>query len=263
VTRKSLLPFGKTDISSRQLEQVIDVGEATAQVKKGNVKNAAEKVEYFIRSIPDLLKWLEKHGREYPWRMTNDPWKVYLAEIMLQRTKADAVKKIYSDVVKRFPHPESLHNATDEEIKESVYSLGFVNHRQRTLREVGDIFTNQFNGKVPESVDELKKPWRVGDYSARATQLFARGKQMALVDTNFARVIGRIFNYEMPRQPHKSKDVYELLEALTPDDPDIARSFNLAILDLGALICTSSNPDCESCPLSFACHYQSTEIENN
>jgi A/G-specific adenine glycosylase len=255
VTQRSSLPFGRTKISSEELKQFIDVEGAGVQAKKGGVENAEKKIEDFVSCIPDLLKWLEQRGREYPWRETTDPWKVYLAEILLQRTRGDAVDKIYSDVIKQFPNPEALEEASDEEIREAIHSLGFVNHRQRTLTEVGRIFTNQYDGEIPNSIDELKKPWRVGDYSARATQLFARQKPMTLVDTNFARVIGRIFDYEMPQQPHKSKDVYAFLETLTPNDPGIARSFNLAILDLGALICTPDNPHCESCPIRGVCQY--------
>jgi len=258
MTQKSLLPFGKTDISSEKLEQLIDAEKATIQAEKGGVECAGDKVDDFVSCIPDLLKWLEEYGRKYPWRETNDPWKVYLAEILLQRTRGDAVEKIYPDVIHQFPDPEALRDATDEEIREAIHSLGFVNHRHQTLKEVGRIFTEQYNGEIPDSVSELKEPWRVGDYSARATQLFARRKPLALVDANFARVIGRAFDYEMPRQPHKNRDVYSFLESLTPADPDVARSFNLAILDLGALVCTPHDPDCESCPINAVCYYYHT-----
>jgi A/G-specific adenine glycosylase len=264
VTQRSSLPFGRTDICSEELKQFINIEEASTQAESGGVNDADEKVEHFVSCVPDLLKWLEQYGREYPWRETTDPWKVYLAEILLQRTRGDAVEEIYINLIKQFPDPEALNKASEDEIREAVHPLGFVNHRQRTLREVSKIFTDQYDGKVPESIDELKKPWRVGDYSARATQLFARKKPMALVDANFARVIGRVFNYQMPQQPHKSKELYAFLEALTPDESDTARSFNLAILDLGALICAPDTPDCESCPISAACHYySSTEMEGN
>ncbi|EMA11553.1 A/G-specific DNA-adenine glycosylase [Haloarcula vallismortis] len=255
MTEQSSLPFGKTDVTSEELKQLIDTEEAIIQAKKGGVKDTEQQISDFINCIPNLLNWLEDHGRRYPWRETEDPWKVYLAEILLQRTRGDAVEKIYSDVIQQFPTPEALNQASEEEIREVVHSLGFVNHRQRTLEEVGRIFTQEFNGEIPNSIEDLKKPWRVGDYSARATQLFARGEPMALVDSNFARVIGRVLGYEMPQQPHKSDDVYALLDALTPTDSDITRSFNLAVLDLGALVCTPDSPNCESCPISAACHY--------
>ena len=262
MTQQTSLPFGRTDITVEELKQLVGTEEAATQAEKGGVNDAKNQIEDFITCIPDLLNWLEEHGRSYSWRETKDPWKVYLAEILLQRTQGDAVEKIYSDVVQRFPDPKALNQASEEEIREAVHSLGFVNHRQRTLEEVGRIFIQDFDGEIPDLIEDLKKPWRVGDYSARATQLFARGKPMSLVDSNFARVIGRVLGYEMPQQPHKSDDVYALLDALTPTDPDVARSFNLAILDLGALVCTPNSPDCESCPISATCqYYQSTKSE--
>lgn len=91
-------------------------------------------------------------------------------------------------------------------------------------------------------------------------KLFARKQPLALVDVNFARVIERVLGYEMPQQPHKSDDVYELLNALVPSDPAAARAFNLAILDLGALICTPDNPTCESCPINAACNYYQINV---
>ena len=251
----SPLPFGNTSVSVDTIESLVDREQAVSEAQKGDVDQPEKRIQWFIEAIPELLDWLEAHGRVYPWRETTDPWKVYLAEILLQRTRGDAVENVYSDVLQKFPDPDTLTRTSEEEIKDVVRSLGFVNHRTRTLVDVGEIFTEEFDGEIPDSVEELKQPWRVGDYSARATQLFARGQPMALVDANFARVIGRILGYEMPSQPHKSDDVYALLDALTPDDPDIARSFNLAILDLGATVCTPKNPDCQSCPVNAACDY--------
>jgi A/G-specific adenine glycosylase len=148
---------------------------------------------------------------------------------------------------------------SEEEIRESVHSLGFADQRTRSLCEVGEIFSEEFDGELPDDIDELQLPWRVGTYSARATQLFARGEPLALVDANFARVISRVLGYDMPQQPHKSEKVYSLLEALTPRDPGMARSFNLAILDLGAAVCTSKRPDCESCPINKSCRYYQSD----
>jgi len=233
----------------------MDVQKAVEVAEKGGVEESEKRLWDLIEHIPDLLNWLENHGRSYPWRQTTDPWEVYLAEILLQRTRGDAVEKIYSDILQRFPDPVALSETSENEIREAVFSLGFVNHRTRTLTAVGELFREEYDGQVPDSTEELKRPWRVGEYSARATQLFARGKSIGLVDSNFSRVIGRILGYEMPRQPHKSEEVYELMDALTPSEPEVARSFNLAILDLGALVCTSENPDCESCPVSEACWY--------
>ena len=233
------LPFGRTQVSVGEFRQYIDEEGAVETAERGGVIHPEYRINLFITELPSLMAWLGENGREYPWRYTTDPWKVYVSEILLQRTRGDAVAEIYDEFFSRFPTPGSLNQATEEEIREVVHTLGFVNHRSRALREVGEIFCKDHDCEVPASLEELKRPWRVGDYSARACQLFARGKPYALVDTNFARVIGRVLGYEMPQQPHKSEKVYTLLDSLVPADPALARAFNLAILDLGALICTS------------------------
>lgn len=249
------LPFGQTRTTPAEIRSLVEIDTAVMQARRGNVDHPEDQIEGFIEVVPSLLEWLEHNGRLYPWRETEDPWEVYIAEILLQRTRGDAVERVYTEFLETFPDPESLMHADEEEIADKVRSLGFVNHRTRTLKEVGELFTKEYGGKVPDSVDKLKRPWRVGDYSARACQIFARGEIMALVDTNFARVIGRVLGYEMPTQPHKSSEVYALLYALVPSSSDLARAFNFAILDLGALVCTPKNPDCESCPVNDACNY--------
>jgi len=162
---------------------------------------------------------------------------------------------VYDEFFSKFSDPKALNESKEDDIRDVIRPLGFVNQRTRTFREVGEVFCKDYRGEVPNSLDQLKRPWRVGDYSARACQLFARGEPLALVDANFSRVIGRIFGYDMPRQPHKSEEVYALLESLVPSDPPLARAFNLAILDLGALICTPSSPACSTCPINAACYY--------
>jgi A/G-specific adenine glycosylase len=249
------LPFGQTQVSETEFRATIDVDAAISCLEKRGIEDPMARIEAFVRYSPELLAWLESNGREYPWRTTTDPWEVYIAEILLQRTRGDAVASIYETFLDRFPTPQALYEAPEEEIRELVHSLGFVNHRTRTLQEIGKLFVEEHEGEVPDSIEELKRPWRAGDYSARACQLFARGEPLALVDSNFARVIERVLGYEMPAQPHKSDAVYELMDALTPEDPPLVRAFNLAILDLGAKICTSSDPNCNICPLQPACVY--------
>lgn len=252
---KEQLPFGRTEVAEKDLLETIDTDTAISHLVENGVSNPEPKVQTFIECLPDLLAWLETNGREYPWRQTTDPWEVYVAEILLQRTRGDAVDGIYREFLEQFPTPEAVYEAPEADIRDMVHSLGFVNHRIRTLQEVGELIVTEHGGEVPDSLTELKRPWRVGDYSARACQLFARGDPRALVDSNFARVIGRALSYEMPSQPHKSDSVYNLMEALTPDDPALARAFNLAVLDLGAMVCTASDPECDVCPLQSGCVY--------
>lgn len=255
------LPFGETQITVSEAKSLMNIGAAIDLSQQGDVEHPEERINEFVESVPGLLQWLENHGRRYPWRNSHDPYEVFIAEILLQRTRGDAVNKIYRDFLESFPDLEALNEAEDTKIRSLIRSLGFVNHRTRTLNEIGEIFTEQYDSKVPDSVEELQQPWRVGEYSARACQIFARDEPMALVDSNFARVFSRVLGYEMPNQPHKSSAVYALLDALIPSDPDVARAFNLAVLDLGALVCTPSNPACESCPLRSACNFYEREMK--
>lgn len=255
--KEEYLPFGQTQTTRNELDDLTNSEVATSLLEDRGVANSTAKVDSFLDQLPALLEWLETNGREYPWRVTTDPWRIYISEILLQRTRGDAVEEVYDTFFNHFPDPESLHLASDKEIYERVSPLGFGNQRTRTLKEVAELCYVEYGGKVPRELEELKRPWRVGPYSARACLLFAFDNPQALVDTNIARIVERVFSYDMPTQPHKSDEVYEFMESLTPRRGALARSFNLALLDLGDLICTNSSPMCSQCPLNTCCVYAS------
>ena len=252
---QSCLPFGRTNVSVDEVRTLIDSEQAASLLENQGVPGADERVRVFVNSVPGLLEWLAQQGRDFPWRHTTDPWRVYISEILLQRTRGDAVEAIYDEFFARYSDPASLDSASADEIQAVVSSLGFGNQRTRTLQEVAELCTREYNGSVPQDLEELQRPWRVGPYSARACLLFAFGEPVALVDANVARVVGRVFDYEMPTQPHKSDIVYELMEALVPADGQLARAFTLAILDLGAMVCTPGTPACKQCPLNDCCAF--------
>lgn len=261
MTSKPGLPFGQTQIKVEEYASLVDRTEAENLLAKNGVNEPADQMEQFIAVCPAMLKWLEEHGRHFPWRATDDPWRVYATEILLQRTRAAAVEEIYDAFFEQYPTPQALHEGNTETLRDLVRPLGFVNHRTRSLSEAAEMCVEQFGGNVPESLEALKQPWRVGNYSARACLLFAFDQVQPLVDTNFSRVISRVLGYEMPTQPHKSDTVYKLLKTLVPDDPSVARAFNLAILDIGALVCDPDRPRCASCPLSGGCTFAQRDPE--
>lgn len=256
---ESHLPFGQTQIANAQYADLVDTEVAEELLTQNGVKNPDERLERFIAVCPTMLQWLERQGRHFPWRDTAYPWEVYATEILLQRTRAAAVEETYDAFFEEFPTPQALYDGDEETLRDLVRSLGFVNHRTRSLSEAAEMCVDEYGGSVPESLEALKRPWRVGDYSARACLMFTFGHVQPLVDTNFARVIGRVFDYEMPSQPHKDDTVYELLGALVPNESSVARAFNLAILDIGALVCSPESPDCEACPLSEGCAFAQQE----
>lgn len=254
---KISLPFGRTRVSEKEIRNVVSI-EPTVDALTAKGRSEAEarsQVETFVTTIPKLLEWLAANGRHFPWRETRDPWGVYSAEILLQRTRANAVANLYEDFHCIYPSPSELAAATEAEIYELVRPLGFGNQRTRTLQDVATMLTDDYSGEVPQDLESLQEPWRVGPYSARATLLFAFNVPLSLVDQNFARVFHRVFDYPMPSQPHKDDQVLRLISGVTPKEAGLARAFNLAILDLGALICQPSSPHCTRCPLERICAY--------
>lgn len=249
-------PFGQTDVTADEYREAIDVEDAVEYLSEGDVSDPRNCVEDFVKQVPDLLEWLADNGRSFPWRRADDPWRIYISEILLQRTRAEAVKDVYDEFFDRFPEPEYVIEADDEEIFTTVKSLGFGNQRTRSLREAAHL-CSEHEGTPPADVDVLKEPWRVGPYSARACLLFGHEIPVALVDSNIARIVGRVFEYSMPSQPHKATAVYDLMESLTPQTGDLARGFYFSLLDLGAAICRSETPECDTCPLFEGCVYSS------
>lgn len=247
------LPYGQTQLATGEYGELIDSSEVSSHLQANGVGDPAEQAQRFIDCVPELLLWLDRHGREYPWRCTTDPWRIYATEILLQRTRADAVEDIYESFFTAFPKPAAVLNTDKQSIHDSVKSLGFGNQRTRSIREAARLCVNEHGGEVPADLQELQKPWRVGPYSARACLLFAFHRPLALVDANIARILERVYGYEMPTQPHKSDRVYRFAGTLIPDDPGIARAFNFSLLDLGAMICTENRPRCTACPLSSCC----------
>lgn len=254
---QSDLPFGRTGLGRAEARKLIDIQHVAEILEEQGVADAEDEVEALVDRVPVLLQWLAENGREYPWRYTTDPWHIYVSEILLQRTRGDAVEQVYGPFFNRFSEPEDIVAASDREIRGMIGSLGFGNQRTRTLREVGEFLQTEHSGAVPNSLEALKQPYRVGPYSARACKLFAFGEPVGLVDANFARIFGRVFGLDLPSQPHKSTWFHDLMEALVPDEPEAARAFNLACIDLGALVCTPEDPNCEECPLESACRYAS------
>lgn len=249
------LPFGQTQISASEYAELVDRDKIVSYLEAVEATDPRPGVTRFIETIPVLLEWLDQYGRDYPWRHTTDPWRIYATEILLQRTRADAVADIYESFFADFPTPSAVVAADEQTIFERVRSLGFGEQRTRSIRDAAQLCVEQNDGDVPADLEMLQEPWRVGPYSARACLLFAFHRPLALVDSNIARIIERVFDCEMPAQPHKSDNVYALMGSFIPDQPGLARAINFALLDLGALICTSQDPQCVECPLRACCAY--------
>lgn len=214
-----------------------------------------EDIARFVDRIPRLLGWLSAEGRAFPWRATDDEWTVYATEILLQRTRAETVADVHAEFFEAYPTPGAIVAADREDIRDAVASLGFGNRRAAILDAAATHLVDEHDGEVPRETVALRRPKGVGPYTARATRVFAHGAALGLVDTNTSRILGRVLGLSLPRRADEGDANRALFDAVTPNDGPAARAFNLALLDLGAAVCTPSDPDCAACPLARVCSH--------
>jgi len=205
-----------------------------------------------------LLVWWRRNKRNFPWREERDPYRIMVAEILLQRTRAEQVKKIYRSFLARFPTPESLAGAREEEIEDFFSRLGLM-WRAKKMKALGEAIVSRFGGLVPESREELLTLPGVGEYVASAVQVFAFGRDMAVVDANVCRVLGRIFGVRPKGEARRDRRFAEIARSLLP--PGGAREFNWAVIDFASSVCVPGKPKCHECPISFFCKYFGNEKE--
>lgn len=200
-----------------------------------------------------LISWGQENFRAFPWRFTNNPYHILMAEVMLHRTNALQVVPVYERFLKCYPDLPSLAEATDEDLHEMLYSLG-LNWRIRLINDMVNDLMQRFNGKIPsERADLLSLPG-ISDYIASAVCCFAWHQPQALIDTNTVRIVARVFNLEIKDSLRRNRHFRRLLETLV--DPLQPVNYNYALLDLANKVCFKlQKPDCIQCPLIGQCQY--------
>ena len=198
-----------------------------------------------------LINWYLKNKRELPWRETQDPYPIWLSEIILQQTRVQQGMSYYFSFLKQFPTINHLANASEKEVLSLWQGLGYYS-RARNLHKTARIIITDFNGAFPNTYKSLLELKGVGPYTAAAIASFAFKEQVAVVDGNVYRVLARIFGiYEDIMLNTSKKTFSELAQRLIPKkDPDI---YNQAIMEFGALYCTPANPDCPACIFNQIC----------
>ena len=191
-----------------------------------------------------LLIWYETYGRhELPWRNTDDMYHIYLSEIMLQQTQVNRVRdEYYPQFLEKFPSLEALANAEQDEVLSAWSGLGYYS-RARNLHKTAI----ESPISLPQTQEELLKLPGIGKYTASAICSFGHNQNIPVVDTNIARVIKRYFALLNPKDAVIWQNATEFVNE---EDP---RHHNLALMDLGSLVCIPKNPKCEECPLSKEC----------
>jgi A/G-specific adenine glycosylase len=204
----------------------------------------------------DLVRWYGRHRRDLPWRGTRDPYRVWVSEIMLQQTRVEVVREYYRRWLRAFPTLESLARARESRVLKLWEGLGYY-ARARNLHRAAKLV----RGRVPATVEGLRKLPGIGRYTAGAIASIAFGIRAPVVDGNVARVFARVFG----REAQWWAIAEELLPASggrasrraaarqEPRPPNQMGDFNQALMELGALVCLPANPKCDVCPLRRVC----------
>jgi A/G-specific adenine glycosylase len=207
------------------------------------------------RSLPfsqRILKWFDQHGRkDLPWQLNPTPYRVWVSEIMLQQTQVKTVIPYYMKFIARFPDVDNLANTSIDEVLHHWSGLGYY-ARARNLYKTAGVITQQFNGKFPETLDELVELPGIGRSTAAAILSLAYGQQQTILDGNVKRVLARHEAIvEWTGKTSTLKKLWRIAEDYTPANR--TASYNQAMMDLGATLCTRTKPTCESCPVTEDC----------
>ena len=198
-----------------------------------------------------LLTWYRANGRDLPWRRTDDPYHILVSEVMLQQTQVDRVLPKYHEWLAKYPSLEALASAPEQDVTETWRPLGY-NIRPRRLQSIARESVARFGGELPSDHETLISFKGIGAYTAGAIRSFAFGQRAAILDTNVARVLYRVFIGRGDPKAHKMrKRLWALSEALVPHKHVF--DFNQGIMDFGATVCVARKPRCTACPMTAMC----------
>ena len=214
-----------------------------------NILPAPSVKEAFVQG---LLDWSAKNLRDFPWRKWPDitPYEVLVAELLLKRTTAEAARRAYPGFLERFPDVGSIYAATHEELVDSFRGVGLYNQRARATARLAEHLIVVHGGDIPSDLEDLMAVPGLGAYSARAILSLGYGVPSAVVDSNVGRVFARVFKRSISDRP-SLKVLQACADYLLPATGH--RLFNLALLDLGSLVCRPAGPRCDSCPVASVC----------
>jgi len=218
--------------------------------------NAREENRYgelkFDQIASRLLAWYARFGRKFSFRYLRDPYSILIAEILLRKTTARQVDKVFPEFIRRYPSFKALAEASVGDVEKLIRPLG-LRGRAIQLLQIAKQVVDRFNGELPKNEEELKKLPGVGGYIAGCVLTFAYHIRKPLVDSNVKRVLSRLAGYS--NVPMKSKELLrrlsEIYLLIAPKGAE--RDFHYALLDLAALICRPKEPRCEECPVAKLC----------
>ncbi len=206
-----------------------------------------------------LLEWYRINHRILPFRMNNDPYRIWVSEVMLQQTQVNTVIPYYNRFMEAFPTVFDLAKATEDEVYKLWEGLGYYS-RARNLLKCAKEIVELYEGIFPTDYKEALKLPGIGPYTAGAVLSIAYNLKHPAVDGNVMRVMSRLYNIADDIAVPKSKTIFEAkVQSILPDD---ARHFNQAVMELGALICTPTSPKCPECPVQEDCQAYALDLQS-
>ena len=204
------------------------------------------------RDWANLRSWHHEHGRHYlPWRLDSTPWKVLLAEVLLHRTRASSVERLYDEVLRKFPGPEAIVRRPADWL-ETTSSAGLA-WRSRVFISTCDRLLTHYSGSVPSGWTELTSLPGIGHYIASTVRCFGFGFPEVIVDVNTIRLASRITGEPLSATHHRSRRVRQVVTSILADGTAGCPRDNYALLDLAALVCPTKKPLCRQCPVVSGC----------
>ena len=202
-----------------------------------------------------VLDWYDAHQRDLPWRRPEaSPWAVMVSEFMLQQTPVSRVLPVWEAWMSRWPTPAAL---AAEPSGEAVRAWGRLGYPRRALRlhAAATVIVERHRGAVPDSYDDLLALPGIGDYTAAAVASFGYARRHVVLDTNVRRVLARVLAGHQFPATAVTKAERTLAESVLPHD-DSAPVWSVAVMELGALVCTAAAPRCDTCPVAHLCAWQ-------
>lgn len=203
--------------------------------------------------VARVRSWFRANGRVLPWRDQSDfAWGVLVSEVMLQQTPVARVLPAWDEWMRRWPTPQALAEADQADVVRAWGRLGYPG-RARRLRECAVVIVRDYDGRIPADEELLRTLPGIGPYTAAAVAAFAFGRRTVVLDTNVRRVIARAWDGLASPRAHITVAEREAAAALVPADEAASVEWNIAAMELGALVCRARAPRCDECPIADAC----------
>jgi A/G-specific adenine glycosylase len=204
-----------------------------------------------------ILDWYSHEARDLPWREPGaSPWGILVSEVMLQQTPVARVEPVWRQWMSEWPSPATLAASAPGD---AVHAWGRLGYPRRALRLHGAAvaMVERHGGEVPDAYAELLALPGVGTYTVAAVSVFAFGRRAAVVDTNVRRVFARMVDGVGQAAPSLTGTELDLATTLLPESADVSRTWNVAVMEVGALVCSARTPRCHECPVHDLCAWQS------